>query len=238
MTSRLLVKLFTVLAFIGMLFPGNSLAQQPKFPATIYTIQGKTIPVADFHLANGNPFYSAVRDGKEAKLPFEKIKAIQFVTPGKNYETDITFNDDKKDRYRLKNPGNIEIITKYSKVTLSHSKVSKIEFGALQKKQESEPVDKLGNIDRIILKNGDSLSGQLQTKVFTLKTSYGTFNFEASRIAYIDFDTKGKSVDVVMLKIGDRLSGAVDVKSVKFLLRSGGEANLESEAIKKIIIGQ
>jgi hypothetical protein len=238
MAFRLLIKFFIILALMGMLFPVNPLAQQAKFSATIYTVQGKPIPVEDFHLVNGNFFYDAVQNGKDVKLPFENIKTIQFINPGKNYEADITLNDGKKNRYSLKKPGNIEIITKFSKVSMGHTKVTKIEFGALQKKQEPEPVEKLEKVDRIILKNGDNLSGQLQTNVFTLKTSYGTFNFEAPKVSYIDFDTKDKDIDVVVLKIGDRLSGVIEVKSVKFLLRSGKEVSFEGEAIKKIMINR
>ena len=238
MASRILIGLFTIFALAGMPFPANSLAQQAKFPATIYPLHTKPILTEDFHLVNGDPFYEAVQDGKEVKLPFEKIKTIKFVNPGKNSEVDITLNDGKEGRYRLKRPGNIEIVTKLSNVSMSHTKVSKIEFGPLQKKKETKQVAIFEKTDRIILKSGDNLSGQLQTKAFTLKTSYGTFKFEAPEISYIDFDTKDKDkdIDVIVLKIGDRLSGEVEAESVKFLLRSGKEVSFEGKAIKKIII--
>jgi len=241
MAFRLLIKLFTILALMGMLFSVNSLAQQAKFTATIYPIHTKPIFVEDFHLIDGNPFYEAVQNGKDIKLPFENIKTIEFIDPGKRgYEADITLNDGKKGRYRLKKPGNIEIITKFSKVTMSHTKVAKIEFGTSQKREEPTLVDRSEKVDRIILKNGDNLSGQLQTKVFTLKTSYGTFNFEAPQISYIDFDSQGKDkdIDVVVLKIGDRLSGVIEVESVKFLMISGKEVSFEGKSIKKIMINK
>lgn len=75
-------------------------------------------------------------------------------------------------------------------VSLSHSKVVRIEFGFLRIQQPQPDTDP-GVFDRIHLKNGYSLSGHLQTKTFTLRAPYGTFDLETPQIIYIDFDAMG-----------------------------------------------
>jgi len=243
MNCGITIRLFVVFTLLGVVFSGNLQAQEIKFPATIYLIQGsRPIFIEDFS-PDGKQFYDAVQNEKNIKLEFKDIKTIEFIDPGKRtFEANVTFNDGRKDKYRLVKPGNIEINSSFSVVTMSHVKVAKIEFGPSQKKNEQARTEQVKaeqeKFDRIILKNGDNLSGKLQAKTFALKTSYGAFNFEAPQIAYIDFDAKGKDVDVVVLKIGDRLSGTVHAEPIKFLLRSGKEVNLEIEAIKKIIISR
>ena len=86
--------------------------------------------------------------------------------------------------------------------------------------------------DRVVLRNGDSLSGHVQTKTFPLRTAYGTFQFEAAQIASIEFDATRPTVAVVLLKNGDKLSGTVEVESVRFTMLSGEAASFDGKTIK------
>ena len=90
------------------------------------------------------------------------------------------------------------------------------------------------SFDRILLKNGDTLSRHLQTKTFTLPISYGTFHLETPQIAYIDFDARGKNLDVLVFRFGDRLSGEVEVESVEFMMKARERVRFDGETIKKI----
>ena len=87
---------------------------------------------------------------------------------------------------------------------------------------------------QILLKNGDIISGEIKTGPFKLRTPYGTLTFEADKISSIDFEGGGQNIDVVVFKVGDKISGVVEVDTINLLMRSGTEVNLDKEEIKQI----
>jgi len=229
------MRFFLIIAIMmEIVFPGSIPAKEIKFQATLFPIRGNPFFIEDFNF-DGEHFYYAIQKGKTIKLPFKDIKTIKFLNPGKSYEAEVIFKDDTKNTYVLKPPVYLTVKSRASNVTLSHRLVASIEFGPsripqLQPQSKAEYMQ----FDRIFFKNGDILSGQVQTKMFKLSTSYGTFDYEASQISYINFDGGGQNIDVMGLRIGDVLSGALEVESVKLLTRSGKEVNLDSEKIKRI----
>jgi hypothetical protein len=88
--------------------------------------------------------------------------------------------------------------------------------------------------DMLKLKNGDTLSGRVLTSSFTLKTSYATLSFKVEEISQITIEGGGSNVDVVVLRIGDRLSGMLQEKIVRIKLPSGAQLNVERDKIKEI----
>ncbi len=90
------------------------------------------------------------------------------------------------------------------------------------------------NFDQILLKNGDTISGQIMTKAFKLRTAYSTLKFRTPQIGYLDFEGAGKTMDVMGLRTGDKLSGVLEVGSINLLMRSGAEVYLNKEMIRKI----
>jgi hypothetical protein len=138
-----------------------------------------------------------------------------------------------KDTYVLQSPGHIILESQASIVSFSHSKVAKIEFNT-SPPAKPEAKTRVRQFDRLFLKNGDNLSGQVLTRMFKLRSVYGTFDIQMADISYIEFDGRGKDVDVVGLKVGDVLSGKVEVESVKLLSRSGKEVTLQTGEIRRI----
>jgi hypothetical protein len=237
MSMRITIRLFGFVTLMGLVFLTNALAQQKgKFKATILPIQGNPIVVEDFTI-NGAHFYDAIKEGKQVKLSFQDLKSIRFLNPGKNFEAEVVFNNGRRDTYRLKPASNIVIRSRDGTVHMGHSKIARIEFGPPRKGQP-QPATKPGTFDKVFLRNGDRLSGHVKTEAFTLHAPYGTFTLETSRISSIDFDAKGENVDVVMLKIGDRLSGALEEKPVTFVMSSGEEVQFEAKTIDKITFGR
>jgi len=242
MTQKTAFKFFAILTLMGILFSTHAFAQVEKLQTTIFPIDGQPIVIQDFNI-NGEFFYDAVREGKPVKLSFHDLKEIKFLNPGKNYDTEITFNDGRRETYLLQPASDITIASQASLVTLSHSKVARIAFSPIPKQQppsdtkpipQTQPDAQPGTVDRVILKSGDSLSGHIQTKTFPVRTAYGTFQLEAPQIAYIEFDAKGPNTAVVLLRNGDRLSGAVEVESVRFVMMSGEGVSFDGKTIKII----
>jgi hypothetical protein len=233
----------TILALMGIMFCAHAFAEAGRLQATIVPIDGKPFVIEDFTI-NGDYFYDAVREGKPVKLSFQDIKEIKFLNPGKNYDTEVTFNNGSKGAYLLQPAGDIIVLSQYSVVSLGHSKVARIQFSPMPAQppppdtqpalQPTHSGVQPGTVDRVILKSGDSLSGHIETKAFSVRTAYGTFQLETPKIASIEFDTKGPNTGVVLLRNGDRLSGTVEVESVRFVMTSGEGVSFDGKTIKTI----
>jgi len=242
MTLRMTMKFCAILTLMGILFSTHAFAQTEKLQATVVPIDGQPIVIQNFTI-NGELFYDAVQKGKPVKLPFQHLKEIKFLNPGKNYDTEVIFNDGRRETYLLQPASNIMVTSQSSIVTLSHSKVARIAFSPMpvqplspdtRPAQQPQPSASPGTLDRVILKSGDSLSGHIQTTTFPVRTAYGTFQLEAPQIASIEFDEKGPNTAVVLLRNGDRLSGAVEMESVLFVMTSGEGVSFDGKTIKII----
>jgi hypothetical protein len=244
MTLKKTWKCYTILALMGILFAGRAFAQAGKVQATIFLIGVQQPIVIQNFTINDDFFYDAVQKGKRVKLSFQDLKEIRFLNPGKNFESEVLFNDGRKETYFLKPASDITLISEASVVTLGHTKVSRIAFSPMPVQPpppDTRPVQQPlqagippGAVDRVILKSGDTLSGLVQTITFTVRTAYGTFQLETPKIASIEFDAKGPGTAVVLLRNGDRLSGTVEVESVLFVMTSGEGISFDGKTIKTI----
>jgi len=95
--------------------------------------------------------------------------------------------------------------------------------------------------DIIQLRNGDTISGEVQTKVFEIETSYAKIPFDLSRLNSMSFEGEGQNVDVLNLLNGDKLSGIIYPATITFDLDpsvteegEGKKAVLAKDKIKKI----
>lgn len=86
----------------------------------------------------------------------------------------------------------------------------------------------------IILNNGDTLSGEIASKNFSLKTHYGKYLFKSDEISIIIFKVKGKKNCTVTLRKGDKLSGVLLSNKIEIDIGGGRLATINSDEIKKI----
>lgn len=99
----------------------------------------------------------------------------------------------------------------------------------------SAPSSVSSKIDKIVLKNGDSVSGIILTDTFKLKTSYGELEFKSKDIKTINLEGGGNNVDVVMLRVGDKMSGVIINTHIKIRMTNGTEIVIEKDKVKEII---
>ncbi len=97
----------------------------------------------------------------------------------------------------------------------------------------STPAD-LTQADRVILKNGDVVTGALLTPQFSIKTSYTSLVFNAQEIAAIVLEGGGQNIETLLLKNGDKLSGVIEPKAVTVRLASGQQIDIQKDKIKEI----
>lgn len=220
----------TVLA--GLAISSSVLALEGKFNAKVYPIDTAPVFIEDFTMNGKHKCYAEWRGGVITLL-FQEIKAIKYLNPGSHtYHVDVTFNSGKKERLVLM-PDVFHGKSEFGEWSMHSEKAVKIEFNpppVSDAKAEAEYI----NFDQILLKNGDTISGQIMTKAFKLRTSYSTLKFRTPQIGYLDFEGAGKSKDVMGLRTGDKLSGVLEVGSINLLMRSGAEVYLNKEMIRKI----
>jgi len=76
----------------------------------------------------------------------------------------------------------------------------------------------------IILKGGDSLTGEIKTKQFTIKTSYATLHFTIDKLVHIHFKNPPQFLsDELVLTTTDRLKGDITTDNVSITLETSGE---------------
>jgi len=90
--------------------------------------------------------------------------------------------------------------------------------------------------DAMTLKNGDAVTGTIENEEFTVNASYGDMVFETDKIAKIVFEGAGNNVDVIRLKVGDKISGVIQDGKIKIKLVSGEAVEIDKDKVKEIQI--
>ncbi len=233
MKSRIKMWVFTISTVLaGFAISSNASALGGKFNAKVYPIDAAPVFIENFTM-NGKYKCFAEWRGGFITLLFQDLKAIKYLNPGNHtYHVEVTFNSGKKERLVLM-PDVFHGKSEFGEWSMHSEKAVKIEFKpppVNDVRSDSEYI----NYDQILLNNGDTISGQIMTKAFKLRTSYSTLKFKTSQIGYLNFEGAGKSKDVIGLRTGDKLSGVLDVGAINLLMRSGVEVYLNKEMIRKI----
>ncbi len=92
--------------------------------------------------------------------------------------------------------------------------------------------------DRVLLKNGDTVSGKLVTDKFSVKTSYALLSFELKQIESVVLEGSGQNIEMIVLRNGDKLSGIVGPDAITIKLVSGQQTEIEKDKIKEISVQQ
>ena len=92
--------------------------------------------------------------------------------------------------------------------------------------------------DLIVGRRGDSLLGEVQERSFSIRTAFGNLRVETKRITWIHLkDPPDLAQDEIWLKTGDRLTGPVRPRTVRFRTVSGEAMDVPREAIHSILLG-
>jgi len=111
--------------------------------------------------------------------------------------------------------------------------------GYAERQVSSSPAQQKKNVepeDRILLKNGDAISGRLQFNKITIKTSYAELSFQRDQVERIILEGSGQNIEMVLLRSGDKLSGVVSLQIFRIKLATGQEFDIQKEKIKDIIL--
>jgi len=95
-------------------------------------------------------------------------------------------------------------------------------------------LDEAVKYDKVMLKNGDNISGTILNQQFTILTSYAELKFECAKIEKIVLEGDGTNRDTLFLRVGDKMSGVVKEQTVQIKLLSGQTAQIHKDKIKSI----
>jgi hypothetical protein len=88
--------------------------------------------------------------------------------------------------------------------------------------------------DKIVLRNGDTLSGQVMNTSLHLKTSYGSLEFKTSTMAYIKLEGADSKTDAIELRNSDKLTGTLDDETFTINLKAGQIIPIKKKDISSI----
>lgn len=92
--------------------------------------------------------------------------------------------------------------------------------------------------DLIVGRRGDSILGRVLDRAFSIRAALGRIRVETRRITWVHLeDTPDLAQDEIWLKTGDRLSGTVELKTVRFRTDGGEVLDVPRAAIHSILIG-
>lgn len=92
----------------------------------------------------------------------------------------------------------------------------------------------MAKYDTVTLKNGDTVFGTILNEKFTIQTSYAELSFERAKIEQIVFEGAGANLDVIMLRVGDRMSGVLKDTKLQVKLVAGQISEIDRDKVKSI----
>lgn len=95
----------------------------------------------------------------------------------------------------------------------------------------------MSGFDILILRNGEALSGDVQTKKITIKTSYADLEFKKKNIIHIHFENLPQFPrDEVYLKTMDKVKGKLSDTTVSFKIAANSQVvDIDCEKIHTIM---
>ena len=103
---------------------------------------------------------------------------------------------------------------------------------------ETTAADTVAMADRLMLKNGDTVTGEIKTDEFVIGTSYGSMTFSTTDIRSIVLEGSGQNIDTLVLRNGDKLSGVVNPTIIEIELASGELVEIDKDKIQEVLILQ
>ncbi len=234
-------KLF-ISTLIFILLPAGIFA----FNAHVETIEGLMIEVNDFSM-DGRRAFSIDSAGGIGKLEWKDLSSFEIRKVGSDYWVDVQYVNGKKDSYSLRQFSVFRGRTDFGWVSIPFEKTKKVVLSMpagedpkredISQKEEAKASPRW--LDRITLRNGDILMGDLLMETLSIRTVYGTVHFKKEDLQKIYFGTVGSGKkeaekDTLLSKYGDKLTGVISGLIVKLKLRTEEEIVIPRQHIQEI----
>jgi len=239
----------TLLILVLLFIPFNGVL---ALNARVETIDGEVLTIKDFSMEGRQHFYVDWKGGTST-LDWKDISSFEIMRIGQNCWVEVLLPNGKKDSFQVRQLFSFKGRSDFGQWSIPFEKIKKVLFlrdaGEAEKKGELSVKETYAvfnsipkEVDKIILRNGDVLIGNLLNEIVSIRTSYGTLSFKKEDILRVSFGTTGKiqkerELDSLYSKYGDKLTGNISESQVKITLLTKTTLSLSREHIKEIEFG-
>lgn len=220
--------------------------------ARVETTDGEVFTIIEFSM-EGRQHFSVDYKGATTTLDWKDIASFEIKQAGSSFWVEVHLLDGKKEVFRGRQMFPFRGRSDFGKWSLPFEKVKKVFFigDTVQGKRKEElsiketsipssPTPK--EVDRITMRNGDVLLGNILNETVSIKTGYGILSFKKEDILRISLGTSGRGQkeresDILYSKYGDKLTGVISDLQIKITLLTKTNLSLFREHLKEIEFG-
>lgn len=243
------IKLLSFLTIIFILAPfSNTLALN----ARIETTDGEISTIKDFSMEGKRHFYVDYKGGTST-LDWKDIDSFEIIRMDQNYWVEVLLLNGKKDSFKVRQFSSFKGKSDFGQWSIPFEKMKKVYFigDTIEGKKRDEPsIKETGllshstpkEIDKVTMKNGDILLGNISAEIISIRTNYGTLSFKKEDVFRFSLGTSGKAqkekeLDTLYSKYGDKLTGTISASQIKITLLTGTDLSILREHIKEVELG-
>lgn len=220
--------------------------------ARLETVDGDVYQITDFSM-DGRRTFSIDQEGGIGRLDWKEISFFEIKQSGSNYWVEVQFTTGKKDTLRLRQHSFFKGRSDFGQVSIPFERVKKVSLltdAVGEGKKEETPLKETTlqaesqprGFDRVTLRNGDILMGDLVADSLAINTIYGRVVFKKADISRVSFGKgtklqKDAEKDVLISKYGDKLSGTIPESSLRMKLRTDADISIPRDHIQEIEFG-
>ncbi|NWF92319.1 MAG: hypothetical protein HXY46_05345 [Syntrophaceae bacterium] len=236
------------LSFFTVVLSLAAISNPLAFNARIETVDGETLLVKDFSMEGKRHFYVDWRGGTST-LDWKDITSFEIMRVGQQYWIEVLLSNDKKDSFRVRQFSSFRGKSDFGQWSVPFEKVKKVILirGQEEKRDEDisaekeapSPYPKSKSLDRITLRNGDILFGNVATEVVSIRTNYGTLSFKKEDLSRLSLGPsekphREKEFGTLYSKYGDKMTGTISATQIKITLVTGTNLTILREHIKEV----
>lgn len=222
------------------------------FNVQVETVEGEIFALQQFSMG-GRKAFSVDRGGGIQRIDWNEIESFEIKRKAGDYWIEVKTIDGKREEYGLRHYSPFQGRSELGTMLIPFEKVKKViflkEFPEEKKKEDLvlketpislEAAPSLP--DRVILRNGDILIGEVLLETLRIRTVYGTVTFKKGDLARLSYGKRLKTQkegerDLLHSRYGDKLSGVLIEGNVKLRLSNQTEIFIPREHIQEIEFG-
>jgi hypothetical protein len=221
------------------------------FSARVETVDGEILTLDDFSM-EGRRTFSIDEMGGIGRLDWKEIAAFEIKQVGQRYWVEVQYGNGKKETFSLRHYSSFRGRADSGPVSLPFQKVKRVALSpdAPEGKKTEEMAIKVSDllssalkeVDKITLRNGDVLLGNISNEIVSIRTLYGTLAFKKEDIQRVLLGSSGKGQkekesDTLHSKYGDKLTGSISESQIKITLLTKTNLSISREHIREIEFG-
>lgn len=243
------IKLIFLFNFVFILmFISNTLALN----ARIETIEGEILTIKDFSMDGKRHFYVDWKGGT-SNLDWKDIESFEIMRVGQNYWLEVLLRNGNKDSFKIRQFSSFRGKLDFGQWSIPFEKMKRVFFigdvideekdekkkEELSTKETDLPHSVSKEVDKVTMRNGDILFGNISAEIVSIRTNYGNLLFKKEDISRLSFGAsekvqKEKELDTLYSKYGDKLTGTIYAPQINIILLTGKNVSVLKEYIREV----